>query len=130
MVARSSEVSGLRHHVRVSAHSFVMLGERPLLACREGYLPDVVALYTESEFGSDDGEAGEPGTYGYVSTVREVRDRLQLHGFTEARARAQLNPDPPSCPLSIMVRRDLVVQGVRARRYGRAGRLVSTVVSG
>jgi len=36
---------------------------------------------------------------------------------------------PPSCPLMIMVRRDLVVQGVRAHRYIRAGRLVSTMVS-
>jgi len=56
--------------------------------------------------------------------------RAQYQDVLDLLEAAGLSPDPPSCPLLIMVRRDLVVQGVRARRYGRAGRLVSTVVSG
>lgn len=62
------------------AHSFMEIGERLLLACGQSYLPDLAALFTETELG-DEGER-----YGYVSRVDQLRDRLQLQGFTAQRA--------------------------------------------
>jgi len=64
-----------------------------------------------------------------VPTIGQGDSQVRQDPTWQVHRRA-LIPDPPSCPLLIMVRRDLVVQGVRARRYGRAGRLVSTMVSG
>ncbi|MGW5558593.1 hypothetical protein ACWER9_15385 [Micromonospora sp. NPDC003944] len=69
----------------MSAHSFIKIGGHLLLACRESYLPVLAALFTEDELRHDDDH------FGYVSTVQEVRDRLQLHGFTAGRARAELD---------------------------------------
>ncbi|MFI5950394.1 HEPN/Toprim-associated domain-containing protein [Micromonospora chalcea] len=69
----------------MSAYSFMEIGGHLLLACRESYVPDLAALFTEDELRHDDEH------FGYVSTVREVRDRLQLHGFTADRARAELD---------------------------------------
>jgi hypothetical protein len=61
------------------------IGGQLLLACPESYVPDLAALFTEDELRHDDEH------FGYVSTVCEIRDRLQLHGFTAARARAELD---------------------------------------
>jgi hypothetical protein len=69
----------------MSAHSFMEIGRQRLLACRESYVPDLAALFTEDELRQEDEH------FGYVSTVREVRDRLQLQGFTAGRARVELD---------------------------------------
>jgi hypothetical protein len=66
----------------MSTQSYVVIGERALLFSRESYIPDVVALFTESEL------ENARDSYGYVSRVDALRDRLQLHGFTSQRARA------------------------------------------
>lgn len=62
------------------AHSFMEIGERLLLACGQSYLRALAALFTETEL-RDEGER-----YGYVSRVDQLRDRLQLQGFTAQRA--------------------------------------------
>lgn len=92
----------------MSAHSFMEIGGHLLLACRERYLPDLAALFTEDELRHDYEQ------FGYVSTVHETRDRLQLHGFTAGRARAELDkavqawhakhPNPHADELGIPVR--------------------------
>ncbi|SFB53329.1 hypothetical protein SAMN05216266_11719 [Amycolatopsis marina] len=92
----------------MSAHSFMEIGGHLLLACRESYLPNLAALFTEDELRHDDEQLG------YVSTVHEVRDRLQLHGFTADRARAELDkavqawhakhPSPAADELGVPVR--------------------------
>ena len=69
----------------MSAHSFIQIGQRLMLGCREGYIPDLAALFTEDELRHDEEH------FGYVSTVSEVRDRLQLHGYTAARVGGELN---------------------------------------
>ena len=69
----------------MSAYSFFEIVGGPLiLPCREGYIPDLATLFTESELRHD------AESYGYISTVGELRDRLQLHGLTERRALAEL----------------------------------------
>lgn len=69
----------------MAAHSFIEIVDGPLmLPCREGYIPELATLFTENELRQDD------ESYGYISTVGELRDRLQLHGLTEQRARAEL----------------------------------------
>ena len=45
---------------------------RLLLACGESYDPDLAALFTKDELRHDDEH------FGYISTVSELRDRLQL----------------------------------------------------
>lgn len=69
----------------MSAHTFIEINGRLLLACRESYVPDLATLFAESELQSDDKRLG------YVSTVYAMRDRLQMHGFTAVRARAELD---------------------------------------
>ncbi|MGH3766382.1 MAG: hypothetical protein ACRDTX_14740 [Pseudonocardiaceae bacterium] len=81
---------------------------RLVLACRESYMPNLAALFTEDELRHDEEH------YGYVSTVSKVRDRLQLHGFTAGRARAELDkaarvwhakhPNPDADDLGVPVR--------------------------
>lgn len=69
----------------MSAHSFFEIVDGPLiLACPEGYIPELATLFTESELRHDN------ESFGYISTVGELRDRLQLHGLTERRALAEL----------------------------------------
>jgi hypothetical protein len=69
----------------VSAHSFIEIGQRHLLLDQiETWIPDLAALFTEAEL-FDDGEG-----YGYVAAVEDLRDRLQLHGFTAAGATGEL----------------------------------------
>ena len=70
----------------MAAHSFIeIVGGPRILTCREGYIPDLATLFTESDLRCDE------ESYGYVSTVGGLRDRLQLRGLTEGRARAQLD---------------------------------------
>ena len=80
----------------MAAHSFIEIGEetepgpygetgrRLILACRESYFPDLAALFTEQEV-QDQGER-----YGYISQVGQLRDRLQLYGYTAQRASLEL----------------------------------------
>jgi hypothetical protein len=92
----------------VAAHSFIQIGRRLMLDCREDYVPDLIALFSESERVLDDEH------YGYVSSVPALRDRLQLQGFTASRARRDLDvavdawhsdhPNPEADELGIEVR--------------------------
>lgn len=68
----------------MAAHTFIEIGKQLLLANREDYIPELATLFTEREL-RDEGD-----DYGYVSTAGEVRDRLQLHGFTASRSRQEL----------------------------------------
>jgi hypothetical protein len=74
----------MRHHRTVAAHSYIEIGERLILACRESYIPELAALFAEPEV-QNQGEL-----YGYLSRVDHLRDRLQLHGFTAQRAMQEL----------------------------------------
>ena len=80
---------GARHAEReddlMAAHSFMEINQRLMLGCRESYLPDLAALFTEDELQHDDEH------FGYISTVGELRDRLQLHGYTTTRAGRELD---------------------------------------
>jgi len=69
----------------MAAHSFMEINQRLMLGCRESYLPDLAALFTEDELQHDDEH------FGYISTVGELRDRLQLHGYTTTRAGRELD---------------------------------------
>ncbi|GAA5139132.1 hypothetical protein [Pseudonocardia adelaidensis] len=69
----------------MSAHSFLEIGQRLMLGSREGYVPDIAALFIEDELEHNDER------FGYVSTAGELRDRLQLHGYTAARALRELD---------------------------------------
>lgn len=92
----------------MSAHSFMEINGHLLLACREGYLTNLAALFTEDELRHDDER------FGYVSTVQELTDRLRLHGYTADRARSELdqvvrewhaqNPNPGADELGVPVR--------------------------
>ncbi|MEJ3741841.1 hypothetical protein WEI85_00865 [Actinomycetes bacterium KLBMP 9797] len=92
----------------MSAHSFIEINGHLLLGCRESWIPDLAALFTEGELRHDDER------FGYVSTARELRDRLQLHGFTAGRAKAELaesvrawhaeHPAPATDDLGVPVR--------------------------
>ena len=92
----------------MSAHSYLDFGGRLFYASRESYLPELIALFPEHEL-LDDGDR-----YSYESQVGAVRDRLQLHGFTSARARAELDaavetwhsrhPNPGADELGVPVR--------------------------
>ena len=88
----------------VSAHSFISIGERLILASREGYAPSLAALFVEPELR----HTGD--TYGYVTTAAQMRQRLHLTGITRAKACQRLDiavqhwhtntPDPSNrvCP--------------------------------
>ncbi|MEV0033334.1 hypothetical protein [Nocardia sp. NPDC050793] len=69
----------------MSAHSYLVIERAsrrwrycpiPGLTCREGFLSDIAALFREDE------QQCDQDRFRYVTTVRALRDRLQLHGFT------------------------------------------------
>lgn len=68
----------------MAAHSVMEIGRHLGLACRESYVPDLAALFTEAELQDEDEQ------YGYISDVGELRERLQLQGFTSGRALEEL----------------------------------------
>ncbi len=107
---------------RVSELDFYNLGHNDVAQKLGISAPKLTAIVRVYKLAADPDLAKEIALGGVTAT------RYSQHML--AKVRSILSPDPPSCPLSIMVRRDLVVQGVRAHRYGRAGRLVSTMVSG
>lgn len=98
----------VRQHVIVAAHSYMEVGKHLMLPCRQGYIPDLAALFTEDEL-RDHGDE-----YGYVSTVDQLRDRLQLHGYTAQRALQELevvvrvwherHPNPGADAMGVPVR--------------------------
>lgn len=69
----------------VPAYSFIEINGHAILGFEGTYLPELTALFTEDDW------RHEKESYGYLSTVAQMRDRLQLHGFTAARARADLD---------------------------------------
>jgi hypothetical protein len=86
----------LGHDDDVGAHSFLQIGNELLLACREGYLPELAAVFDESDRRlvlEDDPDPTDSHviSFGYESTVGRVRDRLQVLGFTRQRALAELD---------------------------------------
>ncbi|MEU1710105.1 HEPN/Toprim-associated domain-containing protein [Streptomyces sp. NPDC005706] len=75
-------------------HSYLEIAGHTFLYAREGYLPDVAALFTEEdrcpvvEHTHDDGQPWAEFTY--QTTVMALRERLQVQGFTQIRAREAL----------------------------------------
>lgn len=72
-----------QHRLMVAVCS-IEIGRHLIPPLREHYLPELAALFTESEL-LDQGER-----YGYVSRVCQIRDRLRLHGFTVRRTLDEL----------------------------------------
>ncbi|MFS8104681.1 hypothetical protein LFM09_47020 [Lentzea alba] len=66
-------------------YSTLHIGRAQVFWVRDGYDPDLVALFTEADRRYEDEE------YGYRSTAAQMRDRLQLHGFTAMHARRELD---------------------------------------
>ncbi|MFF4205739.1 HEPN/Toprim-associated domain-containing protein [Streptomyces sp. NPDC001668] len=91
-------------------HSFVAIGDHTFLYCADSYLPDIAALFTEEDrcpvvhHTHDDGQPW--AEFAYATTVNALRERLQVQGFTQARARQALaaglapmnGEDSPSAP--------------------------------
>lgn len=75
-------------------HSFLEIAGHPFLYCRDGYLPELAALFAETDRHPVVGHAHPDGQewaeFGYVTTVMSLRERLQVQGFTAARARDDL----------------------------------------
>jgi hypothetical protein len=92
----------------VAAHSYIEVGKHLMLACRQSYIPDLAALFTEDELRVQGDE------YGYVTTVDQLRDRLQLHEYTAQRALQELeavvrvwhgrHPNPGADAIGVPVR--------------------------
>ncbi|RSM59230.1 hypothetical protein DMH03_25570 [Amycolatopsis sp. WAC 01376] len=66
-------------------YSTLHIGRAQVFWVRDGYDSDLVALFTEADRRHEDEE------YGYRSTAAQMRDRLQLHGFTAMHARRELD---------------------------------------
>ncbi|MEU6885656.1 HEPN/Toprim-associated domain-containing protein [Streptomyces viridosporus] len=75
-------------------HSYFEIAGHSFLYCRESYLPDVAALFTEEDrrpVVQHTHDNGQPWSeFAYVATVTALRERLQIQGFTKARARESL----------------------------------------
>lgn len=69
----------------MAAHSFIRIGKRLLHACRDGYDPNVAVMFNETDL-----QVSEDG-YEYVVSAQQMRQRLQVLGFTSARALTQLD---------------------------------------
>lgn len=116
MTIRDQGRQKVRQHVTVAAHSYMEVGKHLMLACRQSYIPGLAALFTEDELRVQGDE------YGYVSTVDQLRDRLQLHGYTAQRALQELeavvrvwhgrHPNPGADAIGVPVRgtADLVAE--------------------
>ncbi|WP_285633716.1 HEPN/Toprim-associated domain-containing protein [Actinoallomurus iriomotensis] len=91
-------------------HSFLRIGRSCFFFARDGYSSDLAALFTEVD--RHQNAAGvetnwDDFGYGYRATALQMRQRLQLRGFTAASARADLegavakwheDPDPELGP--------------------------------
>ncbi|MDI1454264.1 HEPN/Toprim-associated domain-containing protein [Streptomyces sp. ATE26] len=74
-------------------HSYIEIAGHTFLYCRESYLPSVAALFTEEDRcpvveHTDDGQPWSE--FVYATTVTALKERLQVQGFTQARARESL----------------------------------------
>lgn len=80
----------------MSAHTRVEVGVAAFLWVRESWLPEVAALFTEDELVRDEER------FRYETTAGQLRDRLQVLGFTHAYAHAEVERafrerrDPPA----------------------------------
>lgn len=86
----AGRLSGMGHH------SNLVVAGHPFLTCQESYLPEVAALFTESERSPVVRHTHPDGTqwaeFSYVTTVVALRERLQVQGFTAGRARTRCCP--------------------------------------
>ncbi|MFF7838815.1 HEPN/Toprim-associated domain-containing protein [Streptomyces ossamyceticus] len=75
-------------------HSCIKIHGHQFLYFRDGYLPELAALFVEEDrrvthdSGSDGGEEGTE--FVYATTVASLRERLQVQGFTARQARGEL----------------------------------------
>lgn len=69
----------------MAAHSFLVIGSDYFLACREGYLPELAAIFRDDELQTD---LGGPV---YALGARQMRERLDVLGFTMATARRAIS---------------------------------------
>jgi hypothetical protein len=67
-------------------YSYLEIGSARLFWTREWYAPDAAALFTESDRYFEAGQDGEGDAFGYRTTARRMRERLQARGFTARRA--------------------------------------------
>ncbi|MCP9952327.1 HEPN/Toprim-associated domain-containing protein [Actinomadura madurae] len=67
-------------------HSYLEIGSARLFWTREWCHPDAAALFTESDRYFETGQDGDGNAYGYQTTARRMRERLQARGFTARRA--------------------------------------------
>jgi hypothetical protein len=64
----------------------VRIGSASLFDTRSSYDRDIAALFTEADRYFEAGEDGEYDSYGYQTTARQMRERLQARGFSARRA--------------------------------------------
>ncbi|MEY9839483.1 HEPN/Toprim-associated domain-containing protein [Streptacidiphilus sp. EB103A] len=76
-------------------HSYLVIAGHHFLACRDSYIPEVAALFTEQDrmLVRTAGAEGPQTQFGYRSTAAVLRERLQVLGCTSARARADLDAE-------------------------------------
>jgi hypothetical protein len=70
----------------VSHNSYLRIGSASLFFIRDWYDRDIAALFTEADRYFEAGEDGERDSYGYQTTGRQMRERLQARGFSAQRA--------------------------------------------
>lgn len=70
----------------MSHHSYVRVGFASLGWTRGGYDRDIAALFTEADRYFEAGQDTEGDSYGYRTTARRMRERLQTRGFSARRA--------------------------------------------
>jgi HEPN/Toprim N-terminal domain 1 len=67
---------------RVSHNSYVRIGSASLFFTRDWYDRDIAALFPKADRYFQAGEDGECDSYGYQTTARQMRERLQARGFS------------------------------------------------
>lgn len=70
----------------MSHNSKVQIGSASLFWTRDWYDRDIAALFTEADRYFEAGKDGEYHSYGYQTTARRMRERLQARGFSARRA--------------------------------------------
>lgn len=95
--------------------SFLRIGETELFLTQDGYDPELAAVFTEDDRVYEDDRERDTLAYGYGATARQVRQRLQLQGFSATRAMDDLRqavhewhqaPDPqlpPPCDVEQVI---------------------------
>ena len=67
----------------MGAHSFIGLGDEFFYAYREGYFPEFAAIFRDDELRDEGNE------YAYVLPAHQMRERLDVLGFSVKRARQE-----------------------------------------